>query len=90
MFPGRRAVVFVHGCFWHQHAGCKKATVPKTRPEFWIPKLENNRQRDFRNEAALEAAGWRILVVWECQLRDTAALSDRLRDFLGPPGRSLP
>ncbi|BDA85504.1 very short patch repair endonuclease [Aureimonas sp. SA4125] len=91
VFPSRRAAVLVHGCFWHRHDDqeCRLARLPKSRPEFWIPKLEGNRQRDFRNVAALEAAGWRVLMVWECQLRDTAALADRLKDFLGPPGRSL-
>ena len=91
VFPSRRAVVFVHGCFWHRHPDpdCKLARLPKTRTEFWVPKLEGNRQRDERNVAALEAAGWRVLTVWECQLRDVDALGERMRDFLGPPGRSL-
>ncbi|MEF2550929.1 very short patch repair endonuclease [Aurantimonas sp. A2-1-M11] len=91
VFPSRRAAVFVHGCFWHRHGDpeCRLARLPKSRPEFWLPKLESNRQRDFRNVAALEAAGWRVLTVWECQLRNVDALDERMREFLGPPGRSL-
>lgn len=62
------AVIFVHGCFWHRHAGCANATIPKTRRRFWSDKLHGNRRRDFRQIRSLLKAGWRVLVVWECAL----------------------
>ena len=81
-FPGRRKVIWVHGCFWHRHPGCSSARLPKSRLEFWKPKLEGNRNRDLRNEADVRAAGWDTLVVWECELSDELALVTRLRSFL--------
>lgn len=68
LLPRRRAVVFVHGCFWHRHLGCVNAVAPKTRPEFWRAKLDGNTQRDLCNAAALKELGWRVIVVWECEL----------------------
>lgn len=67
--PSRRSVVFVHGCFWHSHQGCKRARLPSTRQDYWLPKLARNAARDVVNEAALTASGWRVHVVWECQIR---------------------
>lgn len=67
-FPGRRAVVFVHGCFWHRHT-CSNASLPKTNTEFWQTKLEDNRSRDERTMATLRNEGWRVCVVWECSVR---------------------
>lgn len=91
VFPGRRAVIFVHGCFWHRHPdpGCWRARLPKSRPEFWIPKLEANAARDAVNLAALAALGWRVLTIWECETtpRGAQELAARARAFLGPPGR---
>lgn len=83
-FPVRRKVIFVHGCFWHRHPDpdCKLARMPKSRQEFWLPKLEGNRARDIRNEAALSAAGWGVMKVWECELRDAASLRNKIRTFL--------
>lgn len=69
VLPGRRVAVFVHGCFWHMHAGCKYAKLPSTRPEFWLQKLEGNVGRDHRAIEALLADGWRVLTVWECATR---------------------
>ncbi len=71
VLPRHRVVVFVHGCFWHFHAGCRLAKVPGSRPEFWRAKLLSNRARDTLAVKALEAMGWRVLVVWECWLRAT-------------------
>ncbi len=68
VFPRYKTVVFVHGCFWHRHPGCKIATTPKTNTEFWIEKFEKNKERDVRARKALEEAGWSTLVVWECEL----------------------
>ena len=67
-FPGRKKVVFIHGCFWHMHEGCAMARVPKSRVEFWTTKLSANRLRDSAHVAKLEAAGWEVLVLWECEL----------------------
>lgn len=81
-----RTVVFVHGCFWHRHEGCRYTTTPKTRLAFWQAKFDANVARDHRNRIALEEMGWRVLVVWECELRDAEALRDRLKAAFAPPG----
>jgi DNA mismatch endonuclease (patch repair protein) len=87
VFPARRVVVFVHGCFWHRHAdpACQLARMPKSRLEVWRPKLEGNAARDRRDIAALEAAGWTVLVVWECQSRDAGRLAALARDVASHP-----
>ena len=82
VFSGRRAVIFCHGCFWHQHPDCRKSTIPATNSEFWQSKLRRNVERDAQNIADLEAAGWRTLVVWECETKNPDALSVKLREFL--------
>lgn len=84
VFGPRKKVILVHGCFWHQHPDprCKIARMPKSRLEFWVPKLKANRARDARNMEALEAMGWKVLTVWECALREEAVLGDSLRTFL--------
>mgnify|MGYP001628250927 CR=1 FL=1 len=84
VFGPRHKVIFVHGCFWHQHPDpdCKLSRMPKSRKEFWGPKLSKNRERDQANRAALEAAGWKVLEVWECQIKDLDALEARLVGFL--------
>jgi DNA mismatch endonuclease (patch repair protein) len=84
VFPGRRKIIFVHGCFWHRHPDpdCRLARLPKSRQDFWVPKLEGNRARDERNLVALEALGWKSLELWECGLRDTASLENEIRTFL--------
>lgn len=74
----RRTVIFVHGCFWHRHPGCSKATFPKTRQDFWRVKFEANVARDVAKSSALEAAGWTVLTVWECETRDQERLRARL------------
>jgi DNA mismatch endonuclease (patch repair protein) len=69
VLPKHRLVVFVHGCFWHQHDGCNRAKLPKTRVGFWHAKLKKNVERDARHSDALVRSGWRVLVIWECSLR---------------------
>lgn len=76
VLPKHRAVVFVHGCFWHQHRGCPRATVPKSNVAFWAMKFAGNRARDRTNERKLKALGWRVFVIWECEL--TASRMRRL------------
>jgi len=84
VFGSRRKVIFIHGCFWHRHAdsACRLARVPKSRLDFWLPKLEGNRQRDLKNQARLMEDGWQVLVVWECQISDKETLRATLREFL--------
>jgi DNA mismatch endonuclease (patch repair protein) len=86
VFPGRRKLIFVHGCFWHHHAGCKVGHLPRSRREYWASKFATNKERDARNIEATAAMGWDALVVWECEVKDFAALSAQLQAFLGPPG----
>ena len=84
VFKSRRKVIFVHGCFWHRHGdGCALARMPKSRLEFWRPKLEENARRDREKQAALHALGWDYLIIWECQLKDVDGLTSQIRDFLG-------
>lgn len=82
VFVSRRKAVFVHGCFWHSH-NCNAAHVPKSNLDYWLPKLQRNQARDSKNVGALTAAGWKSLVVWECETRDEIGLARRLRKFLG-------
>lgn len=82
VFRSRRKVIFVHGCFWHRHPQCRRATVPKSNREFWNSKLQKNTDRDAAQLAALEAAGWRTLVIWECQTKDMEQLTQTIRSFL--------
>ncbi|MYD87522.1 MAG: DNA mismatch endonuclease Vsr [Dehalococcoidia bacterium] len=81
-FPGRRKAIWVHGCFWHQHPGCSKAALPKSRRDFWIPKLNSNRNRDLAVEAEARSRGWDTLVLWECELKAPREVADRLKRFL--------
>lgn len=72
VLPKYRAAIFVHGCFWHRHDGCRNATMPSTRTEFWKSKFASNVDRDERNRAALTTAGWTVFTVWECELKSDA------------------
>lgn len=82
VFHGRRKALFVHGCFWHRHHRCVLARMPKSRLDFWRPKLEGNTERDARNMEALREQGWDVLVVWECETKDTERLEKTIRGFL--------
>jgi DNA mismatch endonuclease (patch repair protein) len=82
VFRPRQKVIFVHGCFWHRHAKCALARMPKSRVDFWSEKLEGNRRRDDRNRRALAREGWRVLTIWECQIRDASRLEAKIRRFL--------
>ncbi|MCC9007523.1 very short patch repair endonuclease [Pseudomonas putida] len=83
VLPRFRTVVFVHGCFWHRHLGCRYASVPKSRQEYWLPKFKANVERDAKKEAQLCELGWRVLVIWECETRKPTELEERLRrEFL--------
>lgn len=82
VLPRYKTVIFVHGCFWHRHLGCTKASTPKTRVDFWQDKFETNVARDRRNVHALRANGWQVVVVWECETKNVTALADRLEDAM--------
>jgi DNA mismatch endonuclease, patch repair protein len=86
-FLGRKKAIFVHGCFWHGHE-CQKGRAPKSRLEYWGPKLEANRQRDEKKSKELQSLGWSVLTIWQCEIAETGELSQSLVDFLGkPPSR---
>jgi DNA mismatch endonuclease, patch repair protein len=82
VMPGRKLAIFVHGCFWHGHDCARGARVPKANRAYWTTKISRNRARDIESCARLEALGWRVETVWECDLKDAAALEDRLRATL--------
>jgi DNA mismatch endonuclease (patch repair protein) len=88
VLPGRRLAIFVHGCFWHRHFNCRKATIPKTRIDFWIAKFEANTERDHQVERELVAAGWKVLVIWECQTKKPEKLTGALLRGLAALGVS--
>jgi DNA mismatch endonuclease (patch repair protein) len=84
VFPAKHKVILVHGCFWHRHAGCRLARLPKSKQEYWVPKLEANRTRDEENVRQLQALGWAVMVIWECQasVQHCADLADPIGHFL--------
>lgn len=82
VFPRYRAIIMVHGCFWHRHPGCKYAYTPKTRVQFWRKKFEGNVVRDRRIELALSELGWRTMVIWECETKDHQDVAARIESFL--------
>lgn len=84
VFPRLRRVIFVHGCFWHRHPGCKFAYTPKSNTQFWLEKLEGNTQRDALALKMLDAMDWEALIVWECEISDQSALALKLNSFLAP------
>lgn len=83
VLPGRKTVVFVHGCFWHRHAGCRRASTPTTRTEYWMPKFERTVARDRRNRRLLKKMGWTVIVIWECEVGKPDALSRKLKNRIG-------
>lgn len=89
VLPRHRTVVFVHGCFWHRHEGCRYTTTPKTRQEFWMAKFDSNVFRDRRYQAELNLLGWRVLVVWECELRNPESLHQRIVEAFQADGLRL-
>lgn len=87
VFRGRKKVIFVHGCIWHGHVGCRLNRPPKTRLEYWLPKLEGNKLRDQENQIKLREQGWSVFVIWECetQHKNLELLSHKICDFLDSP-----
>jgi DNA mismatch endonuclease (patch repair protein) len=82
VFPGLRKVIFVHGCFWHQHSGCREGRIPASRIDYWASKLTRNQSRDAANRTLLEEQGWTVLVVWECELKDVSGVRKSVSQFL--------
>lgn len=84
VFAGRRKIIFVHGCFWHQHpkSSCVDARLPRSRPEYWLPKLTRTTERDKSHVRSLRQSGWRVLVVWECEIPNEERLQKRIGRFL--------
>ena len=82
VLPRHNKIIFVHGCFWHGHAGCSRATVPSTNAAFWEKKIVGNKTRDRRVGRKLRRSGWRVLIVWQCQTKNIEKLTDRLKCFL--------
>ena len=87
VLPKHRTVVFVHGCYWHRHPGCKLAYTPKSRADFWTAKFHENVERDGRQQRDLRALGWRVVVIWECETKDVDALTGRAQKLFPRPGR---
>jgi DNA mismatch endonuclease, patch repair protein len=81
VLPGRKLAIFVHGCFWHGHDCARGSRVPKQNRDYWLAKVGRNRERDIVSRAALEALGWRVETIWECEMKDAAALESRLADL---------
>lgn len=88
-YIGRKRAIFVHGCFWHGHDCSRGARAPKANAAYWRAKIDRNRARDGRNLESLQALGWRAMVVWECELKDEAALRARLAAFLDDQGMRI-
>jgi DNA mismatch endonuclease (patch repair protein) len=83
VFPSRKKVVFVHGCFWHQHNKCRDGKLPKSKLSYWKPKLEKNVFRDKDHQVKLKKLGWQYLIIWECELKDIVSLENKIINFLG-------
>jgi DNA mismatch endonuclease (patch repair protein) len=86
LFPKHRVVLFVHGCFWHRHEGCSKATVPKSNTRYWLDKFDLNIRRDSEVASQLTAVGWRVSIVWECETKSEEGLASRLQRIFGDQG----
>ncbi len=81
VIPSKKTVIFVHGCFWHQH-GCKKAALPTSNTQFWTGKLTGNKERDLLNQAKLKELGWNVLILWECELNTTGKLENAIKGLI--------
>ena len=85
ILPKHKTVVFIHGCFWHRHPGCSRATTPATNQDYWLPKFDRTIKRDLKSQNDLRRIGWNVIVVWECELRDLDLLSEKLKNEIPAP-----
>lgn len=90
VFPGRKKVIFVHGCFWHQHPGCREGRIPSSNQAYWEPKLNRNTARDLARRQELERSGWSCLVVWECELKQPETAGRKILAFLRDEPEPVP
>jgi DNA mismatch endonuclease (patch repair protein) len=84
VLPKFKAIIFVHGCFWHRHTNCRYAYMPKSKQEFWETKFKSNVERDNKVRKQLEEKGWKNLIIWECELSDIESVKNKLKDYLSP------
>jgi DNA mismatch endonuclease (patch repair protein) len=84
VFAAEQRVVFVHGCFWHQHSHCRLRSIPSANPAYWVPKFARIKARDRRNKLGLTKLGWKYLVIWECETKDAVKIRRKIARFLGP------
>ncbi len=82
VFAGRKKVIFIHGCFWHQHMNCIDSHIPKTNRDYWVAKLNKNKVRDKKNQVEIKKLGWSFLIIWECKTKNTSKLSREIKTFL--------
>jgi DNA mismatch endonuclease, patch repair protein len=82
VLPKYKTIIFIHGCFWHRHEGCRRANLPKSNRNYWLPKIERNVQRDADNETKLKKLGWKVITIWECQIKDSEWLKQHLRGVM--------
>lgn len=82
VFPKKRKVIFVHGCFWHQHEGCTSSKIPTSNVDYWKPKLERNKKRDIENQSKLKNDNWSFLILWECELKKPKRTTFKIKNFL--------
>ncbi|MBU2498398.1 MAG: DNA mismatch endonuclease Vsr [Proteobacteria bacterium] len=85
VLPKYSSVIFVHGCFWHRHEGCRRASMPATRQDYWVPKFKRTVERDRQTQRELRRLGWNVIIVWECQLRDQNRLAHQLKSDITNP-----
>jgi DNA mismatch endonuclease (patch repair protein) len=83
VLPKRRAVIFVHGCFWHRHHKCPHASTPASNQEYWLPKFQRTVERDRRNQEELRKRGWNVLIIWECDIKNLEKLGKRISGLIG-------
>jgi DNA mismatch endonuclease (patch repair protein) len=86
ILPKFKKAIFVHGCFWHQHPGCKRAALPSSNREFWKNKLQGNRERDLKKIDSLKKDGWDVLIIWQCEIKSEDNLAHKLKDFISVAG----
>ncbi len=82
VLPKYKTVIFIHGCFWHRHKGCKRCTTPSTNQKYWIPKLEHNVVKDKTNQKVIKKSGWKPIIIWECETKDLVKLSKKINKAL--------